>query len=202
MSTVGVNEELFYLGFGQEVMEGAEQKKRKLQASFGIEEEPGLGATEVAQRSLVYGLVNVAAYLSQAMTDSIIHDACDELNIDHLPDSPIDNIGLEDGDDKNRFPISNACGQFGRNYEDELCDVGQEVYDCARQGVNAREMREMETHGSSRGYWGGAPGPFYCGPKDVYGTSGECLRCYHTTLSHPLYATTLNTRKQCMYHLI
>jgi len=129
-------------------------------------------STEVMKTSIVYGLVNIAAYLSQAMADSIIHDSCDELNIQHIPADNEDNRGLDDGNDEYRFPISNACGSNGRNYQDEQCLLAEDSnYDCMAQ-LNADDMKSMEVHGTSRGQWGGAPGPFYCGPKSIYGKTG------------------------------
>lgn len=122
MSTEGVDGDLFFLGHGQVAEAGGRKnnkKNRELQVgNFGVE-EPTLGPTEVAEKSMVYGLVNVAAYLAQAMTDSIIHDACDELNVDYLPNDAADGIGLDDGLDVHRFAMSNACGQDGRSYQDE-----------------------------------------------------------------------------------
>jgi len=197
MSTEGVNGDLFYLGYGQEGEDddAARQRRqldeeqssyqskrqrhqRSLQASFGAV-EAGLGPTEVSKRSLVYGLVNIAAFLAQAMSDSIIHDSCDELNIDHLPLSSNDGIGLDDGNDMHRFPSSNACGQNGRSYEDEICERADRKYDCVDQ-LNIDEQAEMVAYGTSRGHWAGAPGPFYCGPRDMYATTGESTSCNST----------------------
>ena len=173
MAITGVDGNFFYLGHGQEGGDTAEETdQRDLQANnFGSDEESTLGPTEVSQQSLVYGLVNIAAYLAQAMTDSIIHDACDELNVDYLPDNNVDGRGLEDGKDIHRFPISNACGQDGRSYQDEICDIDDSKYDCVSQ-MNIEQLANMEAQGISRGQWGGAPGPFYCGPKAVHGTTG------------------------------
>lgn len=173
MSTVGIDGKRFYLGYGQDETEALGQ--RALQASSFGTEETGLGPTDVAEKSLVYGLVNIAAYLAQAMTESIIHDACDELSTDYLPDDDTDRVGLDDGKDVHRFPISNSCGQHGRSYQTEHCNAADYQYDCVTQ-MNVEELNNMEAHGISRGHWGGAPGPFYCGPKDVYGSTGKYWR--------------------------
>jgi hypothetical protein len=180
MATVGVNGELFYLGYGQTVaatngtQNVTEIEDGRLRRKVQMEDEDNvaLGATEVLETSLVYGLVNVAAYLAQAMTDSIIHDACDELNIDYLDDDITDGRGLDDGKDVFRFPISNACGQHGRSYEDESCDTVDIQYDCKSQ-MDVELLANMESYGISRGHWVGAPGSFYCGPKEVYGKTGK-----------------------------
>ena len=125
MSTVGVDGDLFYLGYGQVVQEDDAEstRQRQLQSSSFGETETGLGATEVYQQSDVYGLVNIATYLAQAMSDSIIHDACDELNTDYLPNDDTDNIGLDDGNDVHRFTISNGGGGNGMMWIINFCFV-------------------------------------------------------------------------------
>ena len=55
-----------------------------------------------------YGLVNVAAFLSNVMVEAIYDDICDELNWQHVA---------------GRHAISNACGQEGRSYQDETCGI-------------------------------------------------------------------------------
>ena len=177
MSTEGVSGDLFYLGSGQavtntsEIGAGKDDANETSRLLIDDEEDADLNSTVVLENSLVYGLVNIAAFLAQAMTDSIIHDTCDELNIDHLDDDDTDRNGLDDGNDKFRFPISNACGQFGRNYETESCDSIDIKFDCKSQ-MNVEELANMESRGISRGHWGGAPGSFYCGPKEIYEETG------------------------------
>lgn len=75
-----------------------------------------------------YGLVNIAAFLSNAMEEGIRIDSCDEWNTDARDD---------------RFPLSNACGQYGRSYEDEECQ-GNEPFHCA---VN-KEMEITAVNGN------------------------------------------------------
>jgi len=185
MATQGVDGTMFFLGSGQEIMTedeldsagtagtaaNGEPQRRRLQNTAAFD-EVALGATERVESSLVYGLVNVAAYLAMSMVDSIIHDACDETNIEYLPNDDSDGIGLDDGKDIHRFPISNACGQNGRSYQNEQCEAPEDMkYDCTTQ-LNVEKLANMEAHGTSRGHWAGAPGPFYCGSKEMYGTSG------------------------------
>lgn len=113
----------------------------------------------------MFGIVNIAAFLAQAMTESIIHDACDEFNVEPLPNSIDDGIGLDDGRDHLRFPMSNACGQNGRSYQDEQCKLPEDsIYDCANQ-LNREEFASMELTAYTRSRWPGSPGPFYCGPN-------------------------------------
>jgi hypothetical protein len=57
--------------------------------------------------SIKYGMVNLAAFLAQAMTESIQYDACEEFHLDA---------------DGTKYAISNSCGQFGNNYQDYLCE--------------------------------------------------------------------------------
>jgi hypothetical protein len=94
----------------------------------------------------VYGLVNIAAFLSQAVVDSIQHGSCDEVNTDEIE-------GI--------LPISNACGQNGMDYQDPLtlCLASEEEYACNVEG-------EMRATGE---VVGDSPPPFSCGPANDYG---------------------------------
>ena len=94
----------------------------------------------------VYGLVNVAAFLSQAVVDSIQYGSCDEINTELI---------------NGVMPISNACGQNGIDYQDSasLCLPSEEKYACETEW----EMRmQAENVGSD------SP-PFSCGPAKDYG---------------------------------
>jgi hypothetical protein len=94
----------------------------------------------------VYGLVNIAAFLSQAVIDSIQYGSCDEVNIDLIN-------GI--------LPISNACGQNGMDYQKEstLCLASEEKYACKVEW-------EMRSQGDRVG---SSPPPLYCGPANDYG---------------------------------
>jgi hypothetical protein len=94
----------------------------------------------------VYGLVNIAAFLSQSVVDSIQHGSCDEVNTDIIS-------GV--------LPISNACGQNGWDYQDPatLCTPSDEKFACNAQW-------DMRVKGSNVGT---SPPPFFCGPADDYG---------------------------------
>lgn len=67
---------------------------------------------------LQYGLVNFAAFLSQAMSEGIRIDSCDEWNTDYI---------FQDNTEK--FPLSNACGQYERAYDLEVCQ-STEPFEC------------------------------------------------------------------------
>jgi hypothetical protein len=101
-----------------------------------------IGQTD--NRGIVHGLVNVAAFLSQASVISIKYDACDEFNMDKT-------------DFTQKYAISNSCGQWGRSYQDEVCtsasmtcDVDVDIQMTAVTSLN----EEM------------APPAFYCKAKD------------------------------------
>lgn len=90
-----------------------------------------------------YGIVNLGAFLAQAMVESIMYDACDELNWEEVA---------------GRYAISNACGQEGRSYQDEACSVGTEetdVYTC-------QVVIDMEITAISSGNGVRAPPPLSC----------------------------------------
>ena len=65
----------------------------------------------------MYGLVNVAAFLAQAMKETIRYNACDENSWDRV------------GEDL-MYPISNSCGQLGQSYQDYYCKDDERHYEC------------------------------------------------------------------------
>mmetsp|Transcript_3028 Transcript_3028/g.6259 ORF Transcript_3028/g.6259 Transcript_3028/m.6259 type:complete len:546 (+) Transcript_3028:157-1794(+) len=67
---------------------------------------------------LRYGVANFAAFLSQAMSEGIRMDSCDEWNTDYI---------FHDNTEK--FPLSNACGQYKRAYDLEICK-STEPFEC------------------------------------------------------------------------
>jgi len=95
---------------------------------------------------LDYGMTSVAAFLANAMTESIVYDTCDEFNVDMVTD---------------RYPLSNSCGQNNRSYQDEVCTNSEEVDMSCPVDVNM----EVVSSGYSTGMMGRAPPPFSCGPK-------------------------------------
>ncbi|KAL7552072.1 hypothetical protein ACHAWF_015324, partial [Thalassiosira exigua] len=155
-------------------------------------------------KSAIYGIVNVCAFLANAMAESVQFDACEELN-----GIPYGGLGgrNDDGDgglnrgEEGRillrelggahgryFPMSNACGQFGKDHRDEgpcpLIDVdGDEVADDDGVPIDARcpadpTMRvTAEPHpryNSKEGTDDVAAGdrpppPFFCAPKGFDG---------------------------------
>lgn len=65
----------------------------------------------------MYGLVNIAAFLAQAMKETIRYDACDENSWDRVGDMKM-------------YPISNACGQLGQSYQDYHCKEEERFMEC------------------------------------------------------------------------
>jgi hypothetical protein len=98
-------------------------------------------------------LVNMAAFLGQAMRETIIYDACDENNWDlwradifKEPTSPPENLAA-------LYPMSSGCGQLGQKYAEYRCE------DECPQDLT------MEMTATTNAGWIGAPPPLFCGPK-------------------------------------
>lgn len=83
------------------------------------------------------------------MVEGIRIDSCDEWNEDYL---------FEDG--RRKYPIPNSCGQYGRSYQDEICDIS-EPFECAldmTRNITAAEGNEYQN----------VP-PFSCRPREFDG---------------------------------
>jgi hypothetical protein len=100
----------------------------------------------------MYGLVNIAAFLAQAMKETIRYDACDE--------NSWDRVGP-----KEMYPISNSCGQLGQSYQDYHCSEEEKHMECP---VDPEMTITAVTHAK----WWGAPGPLMCGPKSSIPQTG------------------------------
>jgi len=61
----------------------------------------------------VYGMVSTAAFLANAMVESISTDSCDENHEEGI---------------NGRYAMSNSCGQYKRSYQDETCE--DNAYSC------------------------------------------------------------------------
>lgn len=112
-----------------------------------------------------YGLVSVAAFLSQAMKETIKYNVCDENNWDATTG----------------YAASNACGQLGQSYQNYNCPAGQEQYQC---DVDP----DMEVRASTSATWYGAPGPLFCAPKSKVPESPKWD--YGTPWCNPALMTT------------
>ena len=100
----------------------------------------------------MYGLVNIAAFLSQAMKETIRYDACDENSWDRVGDDLL-------------YPLSNACGQLGQSYQDYHCADDERHMECPVDP-------DMTITAVTNAKWWGAPGPLTCGPKSVIPQTG------------------------------
>jgi hypothetical protein len=100
---------------------------------------------------LEYGLVNFAAFVSQAMSEGIRMDSCDEWNTDYI---------FHDNTEK--FPLSNACGQYKRSYDTEICR-STEPFECLID-----ESMEVTAVDKNQNFTTGKTGPpaFSCKPHD------------------------------------
>ena len=75
-----------------------------------------IGQQSNGDYDVIAGLTNIAMFLSQAVSQSILEDACDEHNIQMI---------------SGKYPISNSCGQFGLSYQDMNCtDVDRADMTC------------------------------------------------------------------------
>lgn len=94
-----------------------------------------------------YGLTNVAAFLANAMVESISTDSCDESHEEGI---------------NGRYAISNSCGQYKRSYQDEVCvEDGNTTYSCT---VDAKmEITAVTSPPGAR-----SPPPFFCKPGSSY----------------------------------
>lgn len=103
--------------------------------------------TQSSEEAVLYGLVNIAAFLSQAIAESIMFDTCDEANWDFV---------------NNYYPLSNACGQGGLSYQDMTCSEEDAHMQCPVK-------KDMKVTAATSAKWlggaDGAPGPLYCAPK-------------------------------------
>ena len=125
------------------------------------------------EEKLLYGQVNVAAFLANAVVESIQYDTCDEFNWDQV---------------SGRYAISNSCGQNFRSYQDELCTNPNEVdMSCA-----VDTSMEVTSATSNVGREGKEPPPFICQPKaDVNDYPGYWDTASGTVLDGMSFSNTL-----------
>ena len=109
---------------------------------FGADFQFFLGEGDTAQ--YIYGLVNTAAFLANAMVESIQFDSCDENNWQEVA---------------GKYAISNACGQEGRSYQDDECG---DVFTCPVDLT-------MEITAITSGNQVRAPPPLKCKPGSGVG---------------------------------
>jgi hypothetical protein len=112
-------------------------------------------------REWEYGLINVVAFLSQAMTESISKDACDEysweVNSDVFSQTEEEEATATTKPNQH-YALSNSCGQGGMNYQEFHCGVEDAHMEC---GVD-RNMKIQATTGE---VYPNAPPPLTCRPR-------------------------------------
>eukprot|EP00985_Skeletonema_marinoi_P017904 scaffold9914_cov142-Skeletonema_marinoi.AAC.1 len=115
--------------------------------------DPGEGL-----RGFNAGLVNLAAFLANAMAESIDHDSCEEFH-------------WEKDIATGRYAISNSCGQNGRNYGTESCPPWQSFMTCPA-ATDAELQASIPETSEPPFRLGPKPPPFQCMPKSNLPSSG------------------------------
>lgn len=118
----------------------------------------------------VYGLANLAAFLSQTMQETIQYDACDENNWSDAAATRITEIA--GGTPGEVYPATAACGQLGQSYQDYTCgaepildpETGEEVPAAEVQCEVDPDMVAIAQTGAG---WYGAPPPLFCAPRSI-----------------------------------
>ncbi|KAL7521361.1 hypothetical protein ACHAWX_006029 [Stephanocyclus meneghinianus] len=123
-------------------------------ALYGLAENKPffLSDQEMSLRGLNAGLFNLAAFLGNAMVESINSDSCDEVNFEK--------------DAAGEYSIGNSCGQNGRDYSLETCPVWQSFMACK---VNQQMQKEAEIPMTYEAPFllDSPPPPFQCHPRNV-----------------------------------
>lgn len=105
-----------------------------------------------AEKNRRYALVNIAAFLSQSMQETIRYNACDENSWDLVGPA-------------NKYPVSNSCGQLGQSYQDYQCSAEEAHMQCEVDP-------NLEMRATTHAQWYGAPAPLFCGPKSKFPHTG------------------------------
>lgn len=103
----------------------------------------------------VYGLVNVAAFLAQAMQETIQYNACDENSWSDRA------VVAEHGGSE--YSAASACGQLHQSYQDYTCSAEEDAEAGGRMACEVDP--DMEMRASTQAQWYGAPAKLFCAPK-------------------------------------
>ena len=120
------------------------------------------------------GLVNIAAFLAHTKTVAVGDNICDEQNVD----------GIE-----GKFPLSNACGQYGDSYQNYRCSIEETFMECPPDP--SLQMSAVAPVGSASIVVGGAvttPPPFFCGPREFFPFVGYYDSVSRTVQNNAPYA--------------
>jgi len=103
----------------------------------------------------VYGLVNVAAFLSQCMKETIQYDACDENN--WSDGSTVNDVG------GTVYAATSSCGQLAQSYQNYECTAEENALAGGQMACSVDP--NMEFRASTKAAWYGAPAQMFCAPK-------------------------------------
>lgn len=116
----------------------------------------GSGAADAATQ-VKYGLVNVAAFLSQTMQESIRYNACDENNWSNGA------VVAEHGGTV--YSATSACGQLHQSYQDYQCTAEEDALLPGDERMACDVDPDMEMRAFTNAQWYGAPAALFCAPK-------------------------------------
>ena len=132
----------------------------------GVNNQHFYGGDDTAM-GLIYGLVNIAAFMSQCMQETILYDACDENNwsspVPGTTDPLVQGYDPASGNLVS-YPITAACGQAGQSYQDYACSESEKHMACV---VDPAMKTKAVTHAA----WYGNPPPLFCAPKSITGNN-------------------------------
>lgn len=103
----------------------------------------------------IYGLVNVAAFLAQAMQETIQYNACDENNW-----SDKATAATAGG---STYSATAACGQLRQSYQHYTCSAEEDQLAGGRMACGVDPA--MELRASTQAGWYGAPAKLFCAPR-------------------------------------
>jgi len=103
------------------------------------------------------GLVNIAAFLAHVKTETIYHSICDERNVDSI---------------EGKFPLSNACGQYGVSYQNMRCGPEESHMECPPDPrLQMTAIAPLTEFDPAIAEQNGAP-EFFCAPKEHFPFTG------------------------------
>lgn len=100
------------------------------------------------------GMFNIALFLTYAVEMSVLDDACDEHNTQVV---------------NGRYPVSNSCGQYGRSYQDMVCDGGSGG---GSGGMECPLDPAQSFSAVTRALDDRAPQTFKCAPRSQFPVTG------------------------------
>jgi len=105
--------------------------------------------------SINAGLVNIAAFLGECMSETIMYNACDENNW-----SDPKYVAIVGGQP---YPAASACGQGKQSYQDYKCTASDDAIADGKMACDVDNSMELRAHTAAS--WYGAPPKMFCAPK-------------------------------------